>query len=102
MLLPAVTGSGESVLLTLRLALAWTVSVSLAVAGTVFVGGVELETDTLLVCGPGGVVAGTVKLTLTVAVPPAAMVPRVQLKFGPPARLLQPPGSVPRVKPVGQ
>src|SRR5712664_3277888 len=105
MLLPAVTGSGESVLVTARSAEAFTVSVSLAVLFPGVGSVVVLATTTVLVCGPGRVEAGTVKAALTVAEPPAASVPRLQMKSPTGGAGAQLPWVVvvaPRVKPAGQ
>src|ERR1051326_8487392 len=101
---PAVTVVTPSLLVMDRSALVLTVSVSVAVLLLGLVSGVELVVVTVSVCGPGGVEAGTVKVTVMLLLALARMVPKVAVKLPPVPGVTVPNGlvMVPWVKPAGQ
>src|ERR1051326_1391497 len=101
---PAVTVVTPSLLVMDRSALVLTVSVSVAVLLLGLVSGVELVVTTVSVWGPGGVEAGTVKVTVMLLLALAAMVPSVAVKLPPVPDVTVPNGSlmVPWVNPAGQ
>src|SRR5438093_1211259 len=101
---PAVTVVTPSDLVIDRSALVTTVSVSVAVLLLGLESLVVLVVVTVSVWGPGGVEAGTVKVTVMLLLPPLAMVPRVGVNSAPVPGVTVPNGSltVPWLKPDGQ